>query len=128
MQGTVNYRCYMLTGSCVSSGYREVEKSNPIHAVPSVLDLTNLGSPTLEVPSFLGQDNASATPSPTSPTFEGHQEQHHLHIVGTASTRPKQGKNSKTAGLPVKDLHPIHYDIDVLTKVGVYAGIGYIAT
>lgn len=128
MQEIVDERCYLLIGSRLSSGYREVEKSNPIHAVPSVLDLTNLGSPTLEVPSFLGQDDVSATPSPTSPTFEGHHGQHHLHIVGTASARPKQGKKSKTPGLPVKELHPIHYDIDVLTKVGVYAGIGYIAT
>ena len=113
-----------------ASGYREVEKSNPIHAVPSVLDLTTLGSPSLEVPSFINnQGELSVTPSPTTPNFSEHPA-HHLHIVGTSSTRPNKktlGKGQK-GGPPVKDLHPVHYDIDVLTKVGVYAGIGYIAT
>lgn len=118
-----------LTTSLHYSGYREVEKSNPIHAVPSVLDLTTLGSPTLEVPSFIGQDSPATTPSPTSSTFDSKPSHHHLHVVGTASMRPK-GKitQSRTGnGPPVKELHPVHYDVDVLTKVGVYAGIAYIA-
>lgn len=122
--------CANIGNNLSFSGYREVEKRNPIHAVPSVLDLTALGSPTLEVPSFIShQGELSPIPSPTSLGTPDHSA-HDLHVVGTASTRPNNTAKGqqKNSGPPVLDFHPVHYDIDVLTKVGVYAGIGYIAT
>jgi hypothetical protein len=118
---------------CKYSGYKEVETSNPIHAVPSVLDLTGLGSTALEVP---GSDypDSSTEPSPTSPNFSSTQSlhPHHLHVVGTASTRPREAgtteKRSKSSQPPVRELKQVHYDIDVLTKLGVYCGIGLLAS
>lgn len=54
-----------------------------------------------------------------------------MNVIGTVSAPPPKiaqpGRLNKKHKAKVEDLHVVHYDIDVLTKVGVYTGIGYIA-
>lgn len=88
--------------------------------IPSVLDLTELGAS--------GEDGAtsrSASPAMGQPAAI---QQQYLNVIGTTSRRPEDKAGSvRTTGIRVKALKQVHYDVDVLTKVGVYSGIGYIA-
>lgn len=104
--------------------------------IPSLLDLTALGAAppqksTLGVPP---SPNSPSTPSPLSSPIEDNGL---LNVVGTASARPGEANARKrslaeTANGPgrakpkIRALYQIRYDVDVLTKVIVYAGIGYV--
>ena len=56
------------------------------------------------------------------------KQQQYLNVIGTTSRRPEDtAAATRATGIKVKALTQVHYDVDVLTKVGVYSGIGYIA-
>lgn len=121
------------------SGYQQIEDTKPMQPVPSVLDFTTLAaSPSKgSVPSL-----AVHTPDtrPSSPAPSPIEDNGLLNVIGTASARPGQGKmrqsekrtlaetaNGPTKAKPkIRALYQVRYDVDVLTKVGVYAGIGYL--
>lgn len=105
---------------CSISNYEEVEKDKPLQPIPSVIDLKDLGS--------------SRTDAAMVKPVDG-VDLNRLHVAGTASRKPNDsvgsGKESRRTakGTPrAKEVHPIRYDVDVLTKICVYAGIGWIAT
>ena len=138
---------YRLFSKCRSglhyncSGYQQIVDNKPTQPVPSVIDLTALGSsppkagksPLIQVHT---PDSIAMSPAPSPIEDNGL-----LNVIGTASARPgherkKQDDDRRsladTANGPakakpkVRALYQVHYDVDVLTKVGVYAGIGYL--
>lgn len=106
--------------------------------IPSVLDFAALGASPSE---GLGRNLAvphSPSSGASSPVPSLIEDNGLLNVVGTASTRPGQPNPryrkslAETANGPskpkprIRALYQVHYDVDVLTKVGVYAGIGYV--
>ncbi|KAL7009327.1 Long-chain base-1-phosphate phosphatase [Cystobasidiomycetes sp. EMM_F5] len=148
--------------------YQQIEISKPLQAIPSVLNLADLGSPSIEMTNKYSQgllfpptpvtpssaSSLSPSPSPTELSAKSssgsHKQSEYLQIMGTASRRPKRStekqhpsrqasgdsqnsdaadaSSSKADRMNVRQVRVVHFDVDVITKVVVYSGIGFIAT
>ncbi|WWD21106.1 hypothetical protein CI109_105587 [Kwoniella shandongensis] len=119
-----------------ATDYNKVPPSVGFRAIPSVLDLQTGRDPASPAPSPINSPSLSPNPSMRSVSPINVRNESHNHALrsrsgkGILADEQKSHVNSDARSIKgaVRRKQVPKYDAEVLTKVGVYSGIGIIAT
>lgn len=117
----------VLLGFLNTSDYKEVETQNPLKPIPSVLDLGDLKSMSRAGPAESLQRKVHLKKR-TPASAKGFSLDDADVPTRTSTKDATSSRIDKPRRRQTSLRIAVRYDIEVLTKVGVYSGIGILAT